>query len=496
MIRPVILPYDGKSDFNDFLGAFLKDFSGSVLKEMVSFIKLNDANYYPDSSAINTHRFIRTLIARMLPGAKIFLDLKLADTNGTDVNTLKHFAKAGVAPDILTVRESVGAKGFLLLRLLLPNTKLAIVSALTDIPADELQRRNGTQPAIKIISDISNLEAEYAAIREESDPERAIDMVVCSPLELKKLIEWFPVQYQYIVPGIRDHWMTKGQQARVLGVKEALDMGATYVVMGSQLTKGNPERDISPEESQEKTAVRIKAANYSFLCANDPIQMLYHCGGFYESPKDADGKYIGPLVTYAGRDETGKNKVGFTYFNFAKAEQNPIILRAFAHLLAKEIEEGLGCPDVVVGMPMGGHALATLVSGFLGCRLAKAEKKITKLAKKKGEKDKSELILSRHDILPGDLAIILEDCCNNFSTTDKAIRLVESFDAHVTAIAAAINRSDMVVYDKKYPVFSVYYNPSPQHLQIDAEVKDLIKAGKIVREPKHQWSELMDAMAV
>lgn len=494
-MQPVILPYDGKGDFNGLLDAFLGHFKDPLMGIMTGYVKLNDANFYPDATAINVHRYVRTLLKHYAPKCGIFLDLKLADTNGTVVNILKNFVDAGVAPDILTVRESIGAKGYLMLRRLLPNTKLALVSALTDIPEEEIRERYGMFPALKIINDLINIQAKYDEIKEDDDPEQLFDMVVCSPLELEMLINNFPVQYQYVVPGIRDAWMTKGQQARVMGVKEALDMGATYVVMGSQMTKGNPMKLISAEESRKLTFERIKKARYTFFSHTDPIKMLFHSDGYYESTKDDKGKYIGPLAGYAGKDAGGKNYVGFTYFNFAKAEENPLVLAAYAYLLAKKIKAEVGIPDVVLGMPMGGLLLASLVARFLGCRCAFAEKKVTKLPDpEKGTKEESELVIKRHDISSGDKVVVIEDVCNNFSTTEKADAAVRARRAKVIAIATAINRSEKNTWKRK-PVSSVCHIPSGQYSQDDPEVARLIKEGKVVWKPKHDWDVLKMAMA-
>ena len=130
------------------------------------------------------------------------------------------------------------------------------------MPIGELQARYGMMPALKIFNDITNIEATYAKIREDTDPIDPFDMVVCSPLELELLASVFPHKFELITPGIRDRWMLKGQQARTAGVKLALNLGANFVVMGSQMTKGNSDRNISAEESRKKRDDReLKSAS-------------------------------------------------------------------------------------------------------------------------------------------------------------------------------------------------------------------------------------------
>jgi orotate phosphoribosyltransferase len=496
-MKPIILPFDGIKSSGELFNKIRAILKEPLAIDLVSFIKLNDAIYSSDLSAIAIIKGVKTILKEFESSAGIFLDLKIADTSGTNKNTLKHFVDAGVAPDIFTVRDSVSAKGFLELRRISPDTKLALVSMLTDTPVEECRRRNGMIPSLKIMNDMVNITLEYAAIRNPGDKELPFDMVVCSPLELKDLMStrFSASDFQYIVPGIRDAWMESGQQARSTGIKEALNLGATYVVVGSQMTEGNPKEGVSAEESRQRTTEAIRNANYTFIDRQNPINTLFHCDGYYRCPEDTDGNYLGPLAAYAGKDAQRKNKVGNTYFNFAKAEENPMVCSFYGSLLADKIKSNLGSKtDVVLGAPMGGIFLAAELGKFLNCRRGFVEKKVTQLADKvNGKKEESELIMGRHTIREGDLVIIVEDVCNNFSTTEKYEKLIEAAGAKLLAIACAINRSNEVFYNGK-PVISVCHIPSDQFTQDDPKVKALVDAGKVIWDPKHQWQELKQAM--
>jgi orotate phosphoribosyltransferase/orotidine-5'-phosphate decarboxylase len=423
----------------------------------------------------------------------------VADTSDTNVNTIKHYA--GLV-DILTVRDSVSAKGFKALRDAVPGTKIALVSMLTDTPPEECQVRNGKDPTLKIMTDIVNIRASYKMIRAETDPEEPFDMVVCSPKEVNFLFRNFGHLFQFIVPGIRDEWMTAGQQSRFTGVREALNSGATYVVAGAQMTKGNPKAavPVSAEESRQRTFAEIGKSNYVAINPRDPLATLLACDGFYESPKDEAGiSYVGPLVAYAGtyKAEGGetKNKVGFCYFNVAKAEERPLVRQVFARLLADKISKSGIKPTLLIGMPMGGIVFAAALSDALGVRLAFAEKKVKKLAEPgSGQKEESEMIISRHEINPGDVVMIVEDTCNNFSTTDKAQALVESKGGIFSGIACVVNRAEVGEFAGKQ-VVSLIHKPSPQYRQDSPEVADLIRDGKVIWKPKHEWPRALAAMA-
>ena len=83
------------------------------------------------------------------------------------------------------------------------------------------------------------------------------ELAIASFDMLVMMRELYP-QFSCITPGIRDEWMLKGGQERVASTADALRAGAAYLVMGSQLTKGNPDRDVLPERSQELTAEQVK----------------------------------------------------------------------------------------------------------------------------------------------------------------------------------------------------------------------------------------------
>lgn len=507
---PVILAVDGLKSQDEILSKVHAVFSDRSSFDMVSYVKVNDAVHIGPYVGSNFISKLRSVIAersgyhgaslirtdRVANDVGIFLDLKLADTNGTNVNTIA--AYDGI--DILTVRDSVSASGWLKLRRKLGSkTKLALVSVLTDMPVEECLQRYGMLPLQKIMKDITSIRLSYSAIRGGDDPVEPFDMVVCSPLEVQILSQLFGYKFQFIVPGIRDHWMEKGQQARSTGIRQAINFGATYCVMGAQMMKGNSDT-VSPEESRSLTAAEIAKASWAVVVPDDPVATLIACGGFYESPKNSGGEYVGPLVGYAGKYkinkgepvEEEKNYVGHCYFNVAKAEESPVIRAAFSRVLSLKFKSGI--PDVLLGMPMGGIVFATSVSQDMGCRLAFAEKKVTKLADpSQGLKEESKLVTDRHTISEGDVVMVFEDVCNNFSTTEKAIKLIESKGAVFGGIICIVNRSDKTEFGGK-PVISLIHKPSPQYQQDDPVVAELVDASKVIWKPKHEWLALKAAM--
>jgi len=494
--RVIILPLDGYENGEILLSALSKFLDSPGISGLISHIKLNDGVHNLDMGGPNVLRVVKSVLAdRNLP-IGTFLDLKIGDVSATLENTLKKYAKN--PPEILTVSALCSVDGIIKLRRLLPNTKLAMLSMLTDIKEDECAARFGQMPDVKIYSDLMNIRRIYKTKINIMDAPEPFDLIVCSPWELDFLTKNLPAFYGYIVPGIRDEWMIKKDehQKRVTGVKQALDMGATYVVMGAQLTKGNPEMGIAAEQSCALTEQEIGKIK-QLVVKGDPLATLKACGGYYKSPMWTDNNYLGPLVAYAGtyESESGlKNYVGYEYFNFAKAEAEPEARGYFSELIGEAlIQAGIRC-DVAVGAPMGGILLAGEVARHLKCRSIFAEKKVTGLPDSgAGIKEKSQLVIDRHEIFPDDKVIIVEDVCNNFSTTEKLKKLIEAAGGTLAAIVCAFNRSGKKEWEG-IPVLTSCYIPTQQFKQEDAQVVDLIRLGKISWKPKAEWPVLQEVM--
>ena len=489
---------DGYLSADEMLVALRKTLSIPGLADMISHIKINDGVHNPDEGGPEIIADIKNmLVAENLP-IEIMLDFKVADISSTVINVIKKYLSTTTG--ILTVSSSCSTETFIKLRKAIPNFKLALVSALTDISNAECQARFGQSSQVKIYNDLMNIRLLYQesakSIEGWSKPE-PVDLVVCSKDDLIFLKKNLPESYGFIVPGVRDYWMSADQQKRRGGIREIIDLGADYAVIFTQLIKGNPAAGISAEESCRMTQEEIGLAKGRFVVPGDPLATLKKCGGYYVSPKDKDGKYIGPLVPYAGTyltDSGPKNKVGFKYYNFAKAERVPAVRRCFAKLIADQIRDAKIPYDAVIGAPMGGILLAGSLGDVLDCSSIFAEKKVVNAANPQiGRKEESELVIDRHEIDLRDKVIIVEDVCNNFSTTQKLKNLLQSHGAELVAIVCAFNRSGETQWNG-VPVISAHFIPTEQFQQDDDQVADLVTAQNIVWQPKDNWEVLMEAM--
>lgn len=235
------------------------------------------------------------------------------------------------------------------------------------------------------------------------------------------------------------------------------------------------------------------------LDSNDLLGIWRSCRGYYRRPQDDSGQFRGPLVGYAGEyDATGGIKrhfVGHEYWNFAKVEEWPDPLRCFALALVASLDESAF--DAIVGTPIGGYGLAQALGGILNCRVIKAEKRVVE-AGVGGQREKSIMVLSRHEIEAGENLLIVEDVCNNFSSTDQLGEVVGANNGRITGIACALNRSSRRSYllgDQELPVFSAIYRPTEQFRQDDPVVAADVDAGNVCWKPKVDWPKLEAAMA-
>ena len=245
------------------------------------------------------------------------------------------------------------------------------------------------------------------------------------------------------------------------------------------------------------------------IAGDNYLATLQNCSGYYSCPKGPDGIRLGPLVGYAARYEGQGGEqlqlVGDVYANFAMAEIWPHVLDFFAECLTGCIE-GRGNEidkiDVLCGAPIGGYSLADALGRELGCRAIKAEKKVVALATA-NSREKTQLIWGRHGVEKDAGVVIVEDVCNNFSTTDQLVRLISESGGHVVGIVCFLNRS--LEFDTAYrstqmscflPVISLVRKPINEWRQNDPAVAEDIAAGNVAWKPKDpaEWARLMEAM--
>jgi orotidine-5'-phosphate decarboxylase/adenine/guanine phosphoribosyltransferase-like PRPP-binding protein len=493
--KPFVLGLDGFKNSQavwDTIKVTLQE--PSDMADFVSHFKFNDALHL---EGMKGEDGILPYLIHEYPEIFIFWDLKLQDTNGTDKNILLKYLKYMRPGDILTMVSTSSLRAFREVRALIPaGVKIAIVSVLTDTEPDECRMRRGMLPGMAILNDATNL---------LETKECLFNSVVCSPAELPLLKKNLPDCIEFITPAIRDSWMDAGQQSadRIDGIKNTMDGGADLLVLGGQLMKGNPEKNISAAESRKLSIAEALRSDALCLIKGNPLETLINLEGHYQSRKTPDGKFLGPLVAYSGKypSPTGKkNFVGDVYFNLAVIEDHPQRLNYFAKLMVEKIrafEASWGHKvDCLIGAPEGGSKIAQEVGRLMGIPGLRLEKEVTAL-KTATAKEEFDLVMRRNAgaLKIGWFALIFEDLCNNFGTTQKAISALDDRGVVTVGIACVANRSkDHVEEWEGLPVIAGIAVPSDQYEQEDPLVADLIAAGKLSTDPKRDWADLKAAM--
>ena len=220
-----------------------------------------------------------------------------------------------------------------------------------------------------------------------------------------------------------------------------------------------------------------------------PLDTLRRCGGYY---KQCTG---GPLVGYAGRDEQKRQFVGFEYVNFAKAERHGSVLKDVAIKILRKFPHINTSKAGFCGAPEGGKALAATLATITGRSYIFPEKKVTVL-KSENSREQSTFVWSRHEPEAGEEIFLVEDVCNNFSTTADMIRLIESKGALVVGIICFLNRSLSIENEyspyagRKIPVYALVRQLIAEYKQDDPEVSEYVAKGNVIWKPKDEWDKL------
>ena len=158
-----------------------------------------------------------------------FGDYKLADIPNTCVSAIK--AVKDLRFNYITIHISSGLKALKAAKKVSGSTKLIGVTILTSLDNKSLKEIGFDKNVKKLVLNQARLAAKAK-----------LDAVVCSPLEIKIVKKVF--KKEIITPGIRFSGGKRGDQKRVMTPKQALENGATSLVIGRSLTKGNISKNI------------------------------------------------------------------------------------------------------------------------------------------------------------------------------------------------------------------------------------------------------------
>ena len=164
---------------------------------------------------------------------KIFLDLKLKDIPNTVYKSIRSLKD--ISPDYLTIHASGGLEMMKAAKKAQSETnkkmKILAVTILTSLTNKDLKQMGSNTP---IQTQVQKL-AQTARLAK-------IHGIVCSAHEIKN-VKKVSKNFEIVVPGIRISNKVQDQK-RVMSPKQALKLGATHLVIGRDITKGNPKTNI------------------------------------------------------------------------------------------------------------------------------------------------------------------------------------------------------------------------------------------------------------
>ena len=164
---------------------------------------------------------------------KIFLDLKLKDIPNTVYKTIKSLKD--ISPDYLTIHASGGLEMMKAAKKAQFETnkkmKILAVAILTSLTNKDLKQMGSS----------TNVETHVQKLAQTARLAK-IHGIVCSAHEITK-VRKVSKSFEIVVPGIRISGKVQDQK-RVMSPKQALKLGATHLVIGRDITKGNAKTNI------------------------------------------------------------------------------------------------------------------------------------------------------------------------------------------------------------------------------------------------------------
>ena len=158
----------------------------------------------------------------------VFADLKLHDIPNTCVSAIKAIRDLKV--DYLTMHISSGEEALKAAKKVSGKIKLTGVTILTSLDNNALKK-------IGFNKDVKKLVVHQAKLANKLN----LDAIVCSAQEVKIVKKVF--KKEIITPGIRFSSNTNDQK-RTLTPKQAYRNGATWLVIGRDITRGNIKKNI------------------------------------------------------------------------------------------------------------------------------------------------------------------------------------------------------------------------------------------------------------
>ena len=223
MTSPIFCAIDTPDlDRAEILAAQIKPYVGGLKLGLEFFLAHGVAGY---------HRMAQV-------GLPIFLDLKLHDIPNTVAGAIGSLLP--LQPAFMTIHASGGAAMMRAAKGQGGKAKLLAVTVLTSLDGDDLtqvgQGADTTQQVLRL--------AKLAQ-------DNGMDGVICSPEEIRSLRAALGKDFILMVPGIRPTWAAAQDQKRTMTPREAMQLAATYLVIGRPITGAENPADAARKIAED-----------------------------------------------------------------------------------------------------------------------------------------------------------------------------------------------------------------------------------------------------
>ena len=186
-------------------------------------------------------------------GGRVFVDLKFHDIPNTVAQTTR----------IITQRQAFmfslhASGGFNMMQVCaqaakeaateyqLPKPMALAVTVLTSMSQKVFEEEMGIQKPI----------VEQVVYWAKLAQKAGIDGVVASPQEITAIREAVGDNFAIVTPGVRPLWAANNDQERIMTPKEAMEHGATYLVVGRPITMHRNPKEAAKMIVEEMAAAR------------------------------------------------------------------------------------------------------------------------------------------------------------------------------------------------------------------------------------------------
>jgi len=165
-------------------------------------------------------------------GFDVFLDLKLNDIPHQVSGAAAEIAKLGVG--MFTVHASGGEA---MMRAAVESSRRAAEEVGVPAPAVlAVTVLTSTDDAGLAEVGVSSSSADQVELLALLAGKAGVDGIVCSPHEATMVRELLGTDALVVTPGVRPGWSVRGDQARIATPAEALEAGASHLVIGRPIT--------------------------------------------------------------------------------------------------------------------------------------------------------------------------------------------------------------------------------------------------------------------